>query len=64
MAPVSLRSDITRADVMETVRSFQDFINAHYQITGADTLEFAAREQRCKKSLNILLYGIVERKEL
>lgn len=63
LIPVSLRSDISKEDVIETFRSLQDFINAHYQITGTDTEEFVAREKSCQKLLNVLLYGIIERKE-
>lgn len=64
LGPISLRPDITKEEVIETFREFQDFINAHYQMTGIDNLEFGAREKNCRKALNILLYGVIERKEL
>lgn len=64
LATASLRSDISKSDVIETFRSFQDFINAHYQITGTNMQEFEAREKSCQKLLNILLYGIIGKKEI
>ena len=38
--------------------SFSDFINVKYQAA-----EFEAHEESCKRALNILLYGVIERKE-
>ncbi len=63
LAPVSLRPNITKADVIETFRQFQDFINARHQMTGTDPLEFEAREQSCRQALNILLYGVIAGEE-
>ena len=42
---------------------FQDFINIRSQMadTGAETFE--AREEKCQKALNILLYGVTEGKK-
>ncbi|MDY3250537.1 MAG: TetR/AcrR family transcriptional regulator [Candidatus Choladocola sp.] len=60
---VTLRSNITKAEIIDTFRQFQDFINVRYQMTGIGEQEFEAREKSCRKALNILLYGIVERKE-
>ena len=59
LAPVSLRPNITKADVIETFRQFQDFINARHQMTGTDPLEFEAREQNGRQAWNILLYGVI-----
>ncbi|MBS6196278.1 MAG: TetR/AcrR family transcriptional regulator [Clostridiales bacterium] len=58
LEPVSLRSQISKEEVIETFRQFQDFINANYQ---AD--DFEVHEKKCRKALNILLYGVIERKE-
>lgn len=63
LAPVSFRAHVTKAEVVETFRQFQDFINAKYQMLGADKLEFEAREASCRKALNILLYGVIAREE-
>ena len=58
LAPLTLRSHITRNEVIETFQQFQDFINAKYQ-----TAEFEMHEERCRRALDILLYGVIERKE-
>ncbi|MGN0158600.1 MAG: TetR/AcrR family transcriptional regulator [Brotaphodocola sp.] len=63
LAPVVLRPQITKAEVIETFRQFQDFINAKYQMTEVSASEFSDREESCRKALNILLYGVIERKE-
>ena len=62
LEPVSLRASITKEDVIETFKEFQDFMNARGQMTGAELMEFEEREKHCKKVLNILLYGVIERK--
>ena len=61
--PVVLRPHISKTDVIETFRQFQDFINIRYQNRGISGREFELREERCKKAIDIMLYGIVERKE-
>lgn len=58
LAPVSLRSQISKEEVIETFRQFQDFINANYQVD-----DFEIHEKKCRKALNILLYGVIEKKE-
>lgn len=63
LAPVSFRSHITKEEVIETFRQFQDFINANDQMTGAGRQDFESREARCRKALNILLYGVIAREE-
>lgn len=63
LRPLPLRPDVSRADVMETFRQFQDFINIRCQMTGTDGRAFALREESCQKALNILLYGVVKREE-
>lgn len=61
--PVSLRPDISIEDVIETFRQFQDFINIRYQMTDLNGHSFEEREENCLKALNILLYGVIQRKE-
>ena len=63
LAPLSLRSGISRREVIDTFRQFQDFINIHYQIPDANGSEFEAREENCRKALDILLYGVIEREK-
>ena len=58
-----LNPHFTNAEVVDTFRQFQDFINAKYQIAHMSTAEFEIREERCHKALEILLYGVIDRKE-
>lgn len=62
LSRLSLRPDISKVEVIETFRMFQDFINIHYQMPDADGRGFEAREENCLKALNILLYGVIESK--
>ena len=63
LTPVSLRPDISIEDVIETFRQFQDLINIRYQMTDLNGHSFEEREENCLKALNILLYGVIQRKE-
>lgn len=57
-----LRASISRSEAIRTFRDFQDFINARYQVAALTEAEFQAHERQCQRALNILLYGVVERK--
>lgn len=59
---VRLRPHITKAEVIETFRQFQDFFNAQYSMEDVGEEGFAARELDCHKVLNILLYGVIDQK--
>lgn len=63
LRPLPLRGDMARADVVEVVRQLQDFINARYRMSPMSPEEFRARDESCRRALDILLYGIIERKE-
>ena len=63
LEPVSLRSDLSREDVVDTFRQYQDYINARYQMTGSVKIDIRDHEESCRRALRILLYGVVERKE-
>ncbi|MGN1053982.1 MAG: TetR/AcrR family transcriptional regulator [Erysipelotrichaceae bacterium] len=56
---VKLRSDLNIEDVVDTLRHYQDYINASY----SHDINLKTHENRCLKALNILLYGIIERKD-
>ena len=58
-----LRPGITMAEVVDTFRRFQDFINANDQATVVNSQEFSLRDQRCKKALDILFYRVIDRKD-
>lgn len=59
----SLREGVSKEEVIEIFRQFQDFINAHDQMAQPESRAFDTYEEKCRKALNILLYGVVERKE-
>ena len=61
LQPLPLRPGVTMAEVVDTFRRFQDFINANDQAAAINAQEFSLRDQRCKKALNILLYGVIAR---
>ena len=63
LKPLPLRRGIARADVVEVLRQLQDFINARYRVTPMSPEEFRARDESCRRALDILLYGIVKRTE-
>ena len=63
LEPISLHPQITKEEVIETFRQFQDFINARYAFADLSEEEFKNLEEKRRKSLDILLYGVVERSE-
>ena len=63
LTPFSLRPSISKDEVIETFRQFQDFINAQYQMSDTVGEAFDAHEEKCLRALNILLYGVIERKK-
>lgn len=56
---VALRSDVTMQDVVEMLREYQDFVNTRFQTKS--TLQ--EHEQHRRRCLQILLYGVIERKD-
>lgn len=58
----SLRPGISRDEAIEIFRQFQDFINAHYQMSNTQDKTLDNYEKKCRKAINILLYGVTERK--
>lgn len=63
LEPFSLRPQITKKDVIDIVRQFQDFINAKYQFLELSEQDFEKHEENRRKTLDILLYGVIERSE-
>lgn len=63
LRPLSLCPHITINEVVETFREFQDFINAKYQFSLLSEEEFKRRDESCRKAMNILLYGVIERRK-
>lgn len=58
----SLRPGISKEEVIDIFRQFQDFINARDQMTNAQGKTFDAYEAECRRALSVLLYGVTERK--
>lgn len=56
-----LRSDMTIQSVVEIFRLYQDFANARYQMEPSEATNLEKHEKICKRSLSILLYGVIER---
>ncbi len=59
-----LRANISMEEVVDLFRRFQDFINAQHRTSDAPARErFALRDAQCRRLLEVLLYGVIERKE-
>ena len=63
LEPVSLRPDLTKKDVVDTFRQYQDYINAKFRMAGTEKIDIREHEENCRRALGILLYGVIERKE-
>ena len=59
---VKLRADITVDEVVGVFREYQDFVNARFQMQTAGESTLKEHEARCRRSLQIMLYGVIERK--
>lgn len=59
---VKLHEDYSRDQIIETFQLFQDFVNARYKMAPNSELDLKEHEKICSRSLNILLYGITERR--
>lgn len=59
----ALRPGISKEEVIEIFRQFQDFISVHDQMSNTEGKTFDTYEDECRKALNILLYGVIERKQ-
>lgn len=57
---VRLRAGITIAEVVDDFRLYQDYFNTRYQLEHPDAFSLAEHEVSCHRSLNILLYGIID----
>ena len=64
LASASLRSDFSIDQVIEIFRQFQDFINIRYQMTDLNNRTFEIREENCLRALSVLLYGVIQRKDV
>lgn len=60
---MKLRSDVTLQEVVQVFREYQDFVNTRFQLQTYGQSTLKEHEERCHRSLKILLYGVVDRKE-
>lgn len=60
---VSLRGELTKEQVIEFFGLFQDFVNARWQMAEGDGTVLEKHEEIAGRSLDILLYGVVDRGE-
>lgn len=58
---VKLRSDVTINEVVEVFCEYQDFVNSRFQMHTFNEGTLKEHEERCCRSLKILLYGVIER---
>lgn len=58
---VKLSPDVTISEVVEVFRQYQDFIHTRFQLKASGEGTLKEHEERCLRSLQILLYGVVER---
>jgi len=62
LQPLSLRDGLTVQQVVELFRQFQDFINAQDRETAGDPQQrYELRDEYCRRMLDVLLYGVLER---
>lgn len=57
---VKLRENITIPEVIEVFCEYQDFVNARFQMRAAGEGTLREHEERCRRSLQIMLYGVIE----
>lgn len=63
LEPFTLRPGISKDQVIDTFRLFQDFMNAQYQVANAEKQSFEAHEEKSRRVLSILLYGVIEKEK-
>ena len=59
---LDLRQGISVEDAVAVFSEYQDFINARYSLAPLSNEEFLDRDRASRKAIDVLLYGIVERK--
>lgn len=59
LSGAALRPDVTRQEVIDTFRQYQDFVNARYQMADLTPAEIEERELDCRRAVLILLYGVL-----
>lgn len=58
---VKLRLDLTMEEVVEVFCEYQNFVNTRFQMKTVGERTLKEHEERCRRSLQIMLYGVIER---
>lgn len=58
-----LSTSVSIREVVEVFRMYQDFVNAKFQTHSADYDSLKKHEEVCNRTISILLYGVIKRKE-
>lgn len=58
---VKLRSDVTILEVVEMFRQYQDFVHTRFQMKASHESTLKEHEDKCRRALQILIYGVLER---
>lgn len=58
---VRLRPDVSIGEVVDVFRDYQDFVNTRFQMQSFGQGALKEHEDRCRRSLQILLYGVIDR---
>lgn len=64
LEPLKFRIGVSRERVVDMFLQFQDYINAKYQTPRGQEIDFKTHEEDCRRALDVLLYGVVERKDM
>lgn len=62
LSSMKLQDGISIEEVIDIFRQFQDFISVQYQVSAPEHETFDQYTDKCRKALNVLLYGVIERK--
>lgn len=60
---VKLRADVTAEEVIEVFCDYQELVNTRFQMKTVGETTMQEHERRCRRSLQILLYGVIERED-
>ena len=60
---VKLRRDVLMEEVVESFCEYQNFVNTRFRMQGIGENTLKEHERRCRRSLQVLLYGVIERKD-
>lgn len=62
LSDLPLRPGISQEEIIDLFRQFQDYNSVHDQMANLDVHSLETYGQKRRKALDILLYGVIERK--